>query len=53
MGSVEITLILRSVVNRVQIVLYGLSVRLLCVVHAFFYVGMVVCMSWLHLCLYV
>ena len=40
-----------SGVNRAQVVLSGFSVRLFCFVQAiFFYVGMVVCMSWLCLC---
>ena len=37
-----------SGVNRVQVVLSGFSVRLLCFVQANFYVGMVACISWLH-----
>ena len=58
----EVLLILRSRlllysagsgVNRVQVVLPGFSVRLFCFVQANFYVGMVVCISWLHACLYV
>ena len=40
-----------SVVNRVQAVLSGFSVILLCFVMAKLYVGMVVCISLLHLCL--
>ena len=40
-----------SGVNRVQVVLYEFSVRLLCFVYANFYIGMVVCISWLHSCL--
>ena len=40
-----------SVVNRVQVVLSGLSVRLFCFVQEKLYVGMVVCISWLHSCL--
>ena len=40
-----------SGVNRVQVVLTGFSVRLFCFVQAKFYVGMVVCISWLHSCL--
>ena len=35
-----------SGVNRVQVVLSGFSVRLFCL-----FVGMVVCISWLHSCL--
>ena len=37
--------------NRVQVVLSGFSVRLFCFVEEFFYVSMVVCISWLHSCL--
>ena len=37
-----------SGVNRVQIVLSGFSKRLFCFVQAKLYVGMVVCISWLH-----
>ena len=44
-------LFLGSGVNRVQIVLSGFSVRLFCFVQAKLYVGMVVCISWLHSCL--
>ena len=40
-----------SGVNRVQVVLSGFSVRLFCFVQAKHYVGMVVCISWLHSCL--
>ena len=40
-----------SGVNRVQVVLSGFSVRLLCFVPAKHYVGMVVCIFWLHSCL--
>ena len=40
-----------SGVNRVQVVLSGFSVRLFCFVQAKLYVGMVVCISWLHSCL--
>ena len=41
-----------SGVNRVQVVLFGFSVRLLCFVQEKnLYVGMVVCISWLHSCL--
>ena len=40
-----------SEVNRVQIVLSGFSVRLFCFVQTKMYVGMVVCISWLHSCL--
>ena len=38
-----------SGVNRVQVVLSRFSVRLFCFVQAKLYVGMVVCISWLHL----
>ena len=47
-------LILYSVgsgVNRVQVVLSGFSLRLLCFYRQKLYVGMVVCISLLHLCL--
>ena len=37
-----------SGVNRVQFVLSGFSKRLFCFVQANLYVGMVVCISWLH-----
>ena len=37
-----------SDVNRVQVVLSGFSKRLFCFVQAKLYVGMVVCISWLH-----
>ena len=37
--------------NIVQVVLSGFSVRLFCFVQAQLYVGMVVCISWLHSCL--
>ena len=37
--------------NRVQVVLSGFSMRLFCFDHAKLYVGMVVCISWLHPCL--
>ena len=40
-----------SGVNRVQVDLSGFSVRLFCFVQAKMYVGMVVCISWLHSCL--
>ena len=40
-----------SGVNRMQVVLSGLSVKLFCFVQAKLYVGMVVCISWLHSCL--
>ena len=40
-----------SGVNRVQVVLSGFSVRLFCFVQAKLFVGMVVCVSWLHSCL--
>ena len=36
--------------NIVQVVLSGFSVRLCCFVKAKLYVGMVVCISWLHSC---
>ena len=39
----------RSGVNRVQVVLSGFSLRFLCLVQL--YVGMVICIYWLHLCL--
>ena len=38
----------RSGLDRVLVVLSGFKVKLLCF---FFYVCMVVCISWLHLCL--
>ena len=42
-----------SGVNRLQVVLSGFSVRLFCFVHEKkTYVGMVVCLSWLHSCLF-
>ena len=42
----------RSGVNRVQAVLSGFSVRLFCFVQGKnIYVGMVVCICWLHSCL--
>ena len=37
--------------NRVQVVLSGFSVRLFCLSRQKLYVGMVVCISWLHSCL--
>ena len=37
--------------NKIQMVLSGFSVRLFCFVQAKLYVGMVVCISWLHWCL--
>ena len=40
-----------SVVNRVQIVLSGFSMRLFCLVQAKTSVGMVAYVSWLHSCL--
>ena len=40
-----------SGVNRVQVVLSGISVKLFCFVQAKHYVGMVICISWLHSCL--
>ena len=40
-----------SGVNRVQDVLSGFSKRLFCFVQQKLYVGMVVCISWLHSCL--
>ena len=60
MGSVELfalssRLLLYSVgsgVNREKVVLSGFSVRLSCFVQEKLYVGIVVCISWLHLCLY-
>ena len=42
-----------SGVNRVQVVLSGFSKRLFCFVQVKRYVGMVVCISWLHSYLYV
>ena len=39
-----------SGVNRVQVVLSGFSVGLLCFVKAKLFVGMVVCISWLLVC---
>ena len=42
-----------SGVNRVQVVLSCFSMRLFCIVQAKLYVAMVVCISWLHSCLYV
>ena len=44
-----------SGVNRVQVVLSlaGFGMRLFCFVQAKLYVGMVVCISWLHSCLFV
>ena len=41
-----------SGVNRVQAVLSGFSKRLSCFVQAKLYVGMVVCISWLNLCMW-
>ena len=41
-----------SGVNRVQVVLSGFSMRLFCFVQAKLYVGMVVCISWLHSCVW-
>ena len=38
-------------VNRVQGVLSAFTVRLFCFVQAKLFVGMVVCISWLHSCL--
>ena len=38
----------KSGVNRVQVVLSGFSMRLFCFVQEKLYVGMVVCISWLH-----
>ena len=40
-----------SGVNRVQVVLSGYSLRLFWFVQAKQFVGMVVCISWLHSCL--
>ena len=40
-----------SGVNRVKVVLSGFKVRLFCFVQAKHYVGMVICISWLHSCL--
>ena len=40
-----------SGVNRVKVVLSGFSVRLFCFDQLKLYVGMVVCISWLHSCL--
>ena len=40
-----------SGVNRVQVVLSGFSVRLFCLFRQTLYVGMVVCIAWLHSCL--
>ena len=37
-----------SGVNRVHVVLSGFNKRLFCFVHEKLYVGMVVCISWLH-----
>ena len=37
--------------NRVQVVLSGFSARLFCFDRQKLYVGMVVCISWLHSCL--
>ena len=37
--------------NRMQVVLSVFSVRLLCFVHEKRYVGVVICISWLHSCL--
>ena len=37
--------------NRVQVVLSGFNVRLFCFDQTKIYVGMVVCISWLHSCL--
>ena len=39
-----------SGVNREQVVLSGFSVRLFCFVREKLYVGMVVCISWVHSC---
>ena len=39
--------------NRVQVVLSRFSVSLFCFVQVKLYVGMNVCISWLHSCLYV
>ena len=40
-----------SGVNRVQVVLSGFSVTMFCFIKEKLYVGMVVCISWLHSCL--
>ena len=40
-----------SGLNRVQVVLSEFGVRLFCFVLAKLYVGMAVCISWLHSCL--
>ena len=57
MGSVPWLFIVRSRllvysagsgVNRVQVVLSGFSMRLFCFVQSKLYVGMVVCIYWLH-----
>ena len=40
-----------SGVNRVQVVMSGFSVRLLCFVQAKLYTAIVVCICWLHSCL--
>ena len=42
-----------SGVNRVQVVLAGFRMRLFYLARQNIYVGMVVCISWLHSCLYV
>ena len=39
-----------SRVNRGQVVLSGFSVTLFCFVQAIFYVGRIVCISWLQSC---
>ena len=58
--SSELLFILRSIlllysagseVNRVQVVLFGCSVRLFCLSRQKLYAGMVVCIYWLHSCL--
>ena len=41
-----------SRVNRVEVVLSGFCVRVFCFVQVNHYVCMVVCISWLHSCLY-
>ena len=40
-----------SGVNRVQVVLSGFSMKLFCLSRQKVYVGMVVCIPWLHSCL--
>ena len=60
LGTLGLCLVLRahyithgqlgSGVNRVHVVLSQFSVRLFCFVLKNPYVGMIACMSWLHLC---